>query len=70
MDYRTFHRYQELAEQGKAKPLVCRECGSGLVVRLGKNDEPELQCFSCDTRTRPGLARYEEILAVVREHNV
>lgn len=70
MDYHVFHRYNELADKGKVKPLSCDICGTHLAVRRGKDDEPELQCFTCGTRRRPGLKRYETILAVVKEHNV
>jgi hypothetical protein len=70
MDYQTLHKYQDLADQGKCRPLTCDDCGTYLAVRRGKKEDvPELQCFTCGTRMRPGLNMTSRIEAVVKEHH-
>jgi hypothetical protein len=68
VDYRTFHNYNRLVRRGQAKPICCGMCGNEYTLRLGKNDEPELQCFYCDVRVKPGLRITGDVEAVVKEH--
>lgn len=69
MEWSIFHEYRHLSAQGKVKPLTCPDCDNDLITVLSDNDEPALWCFFCDTLIRPGLDVYDQIRAVVREHN-
>jgi hypothetical protein len=65
MDFQTFHNYNRLVDRGVAKPLTCPHDGSRYVTRLGKDDEPMLECFECNAKVKPGLKSYEQIKATV-----
>ncbi|AXG66137.1 hypothetical protein SEA_ANNADREAMY_13 [Streptomyces phage Annadreamy] len=69
MEWSIFHEYRHLADSGKVKHLQCPDCTGHLITRLGTEDEPVLWCPSCDTRIQPGLDLYDQIRAVVKEHN-
>lgn len=69
MDIQTFHRYNNLVADHKAKPLL-HSCGQPYVTRITEDNDPVLACVWCDTLTQPGLALYKDILAVVKEHYV
>lgn len=70
MEWYYFHAYNHLASEGKVKPLSCPNCDTKLATVLGDNDEPALWCRICDTLIKPGLDVYDQIRAVVKEHNV
>lgn len=69
-NWELFHRYRRLVEDGKAKSLDCPTCESEVVVRLGKDDEPALWCYACNSYLQPGLNLIQQIRAVVTEHYV
>lgn len=68
MDFRTFHLYNRLVRRGLVKPLICPVCEMDYVVRTDADDEPVLQCFGCQSTTKPGLKLYSQVEAVVKEH--
>ncbi|XAO35212.1 hypothetical protein SEA_FRANCOB_12 [Streptomyces phage Francob] len=70
MEWYLFHEYRRLADKGKAKHLVCPDCNNKLTTVLGTDDEPRLWCVQCDTIIKPGLDVYDQIRAVVKEHNL
>ena len=70
MEWSIFHSYRRLAEEGKVKLIQCPDCQGNLTTRLGEDDNPLLWCSKCDVKIRPGLDIYDQIKAVVREHNV
>lgn len=43
----TVHRFRTLAARGAVHPLVCTMCQHDLTIRLGKDDEPMLRCYTC-----------------------
>lgn len=53
-EFQLFHNYNRLVRTGLARPLRC-SCGTEYVTAIGKHDELMLWCFSCDTKTRPGI---------------
>jgi hypothetical protein len=69
MDIQVFHMYNNLADAGIVKQLVCPDCGQAYVTRIKDNDEPLLACVWCNTVVEPGLSLYQQVLSVVREHN-
>jgi hypothetical protein len=68
MDFQTFHLYNRLVRRGMVKALTCPVCDSEYVLRRSENDDPVLQCFTCQTLTQPGLKIWSRVDAVVREH--
>lgn len=70
MEWHYFHEYRRLSEEGKVKHLSCPDCNNKLTTVLGTGDEPVLWCAVCDTLIKPGLDVYDQIRAVVKEHNV
>jgi hypothetical protein len=68
MDISYFHRYNRLVRRGVVKPLAHGACGNEYVLRATDDAEPVLQCVWCNTLTQPGLAEYNRIKAVVKEH--
>lgn len=62
MDFQVFHDYARLARRGLVEPLACPHCGFEYVTRIGEGDEPVLQCFGCNSITKPGLALYENLI--------
>jgi hypothetical protein len=67
-NWELFHRYRRLVDRGLAKPLVCPNCHSLLITRIGIDDEPILWCYSELTILRPGLDLIQRVRAVVTEH--
>lgn len=67
-NWELFHRYRRLCEEGKAKGIECPDCESALVTKLGKDDEPALWCYACDSTIQPGLNVIQQLRAVVNEH--
>lgn len=65
--FSLFHAYNRLVRRGVTKPLM-HSCGTEYVLTIGDADEPVLRCFSCNTRTYPGLNMVGNIRAVVKEH--
>lgn len=70
MEWSYFHSYRKLAENGKVKFLQCPDCSATLVTMGDEDNNPVLWCSHCDSTIRPGLDLYDQIRAVVREHNV
>jgi hypothetical protein len=70
MEWKYFHAYRNLAEDGKVKFLQCPDCSSTLVTQPGPNEEPQLWCYTCDSAIKPGLDVYDQIRAVVKEHEI
>ena len=67
MDIRYFHKYNKLVRRSMTKPLT-HHCGMEYALRATEDGEPVLQCFNCDTLVQPGLALYDQVRGVVREH--
>lgn len=67
MSFQVFHKYNRLVRRGQAAPLACGRCNQQLVVRLGPEDQPALDCTTCNSRTLPGMAIYDRVLAQVQE---
>lgn len=67
------HTYNNLSDDGKAAPIVCPDCSGPLIPMIdtvdNSNDDPVLWCPSCDSRTRPGIAFWDQVRAVVKEHH-
>lgn len=53
-DFEVINRYRRLASRGAVEPLVCSMCTHDLVVRLGKDDNPMLRCYTCGTSSMVG----------------
>ena len=70
MDIRVFHAYNNLADAGTVKQLTCPECDQAYVTRVTKDNDPLLACVWCNTIIQPGLRLYQQVLSVVKEHNV
>lgn len=70
MEWSDVHAYRRLAQEGKVKFLSCPNDDSVLISRIGDNDEPVFWCPECDTLIKPGMDLRDQILAVVREHNI
>lgn len=68
MDISYFHRYNRLVRRDIVKPLMHDICDNEYVLRATEDAEPVLQCTWCNTLTQPGLAEYNRIKAVVKEH--
>lgn len=68
MDFQTFHQYNKLVRRGYVKPLACPICETEYVLRVSVDDDPVLQCFSCNTLTQPGIRLWDQVRAVVKEH--
>lgn len=67
MSFQVFHKYNRLVRRGQAAPLACGRCNQELVLRLGPEDQPALDCMFCNSRILPGMAMYDGILAQVQE---
>jgi len=70
MEWKYFHRYNDLAHEGRVKFLSCPDCSTNLVSQMDNNADPVLWCCVCDVIIRPGLDLYDQIRAVVREHHL
>jgi hypothetical protein len=70
MDIQVFHKYNELADAGIVKSLLCQHCDQKLVVRIDSGVNPYLLCPWCNVSVHPGLSMYKDILAVVKEHYI
>lgn len=69
-NWELFHNYRRLVEDGKAAQLLCPECDTPVVTRIGADDEPVLWCYTCLSSLRPGLDLLAQVRAVVSEHVV
>lgn len=67
MDIRYFHKYNKLVRRGLTKPLTHR-CGEEYTLRATEDGDPVLQCLNCQSLIQPGLNIYDQIRAVVKEH--
>lgn len=67
MEISYFHRYNRLVRRQLVKPLTCAQ-GHEYVLRATEDAEPVLYCAWCNSLTQPGLAEYNRIKAVVKEH--
>lgn len=67
MDIQYFHNYNRLVRRGLVKPLTC-SAGHEVTLRATLDAEPVLECYTCGSRTQPGLAMYQRVQAVVKEH--
>lgn len=69
------HTYNNLVDDDKARPLVCRHCSdpqSELIPMIDaeKNtDEPVMWCPRCDTRFHFGTDTWGQIESIVMEHH-
>jgi hypothetical protein len=70
MNIQVFHMYNNLADAGIVKKLECPDCDQAYVTRITEDGDPLLACVWCNTITQPGLRLYQQVLAVVKEHNV
>ena len=68
MEIQTFHKYNRLVARGLTKPLACSHCGTEYILRATEDGDPVLWCIGCPATVQPGLAMYENILSVVKEH--
>lgn len=60
-EFEIINRYKRLAARDGVPPLACRMCRHDLVVRLGKDDEPVLRCYTCGTTSTVGAKRLLEM---------
>lgn len=65
-EWQLFHNYNRLVRQGVADPLRC-SCGTEYVTSAGNQNELMLWCFSCDTKTRPGVNTVTRVKGTVSE---
>lgn len=65
-EFQLFHAYNRLVREGKAEALKC-SCDTPYVTGLGKNDELVLLCYTCDTKTRPGVNTFLKVKGAVGE---
>lgn len=70
MDIQVFHAYNRLVAQGLVKALSCPDCDHPYVTRITENNDPLLACVWCNTIAQPGVRLYQQVLAVVKEHNI
>ena len=66
--FTLFHRYNKLVRRGLVKSLNCKTCDTPLVTSVDAEGELILKCFSCASKTRPGVATIGNVRAVVKEH--
>lgn len=70
--WRIIHSYQNIVDDGNARPLRCPDDDAVLVSTMDihdrSNPDPVLWCGACDKRIRPGLDVWDQITAVVKEH--
>lgn len=69
MKIQAFHKYNRLVDEGKVKALACGICGEPFIMRSTLDGDPLLGCMNCERIIQPGLALYEQVLAVVKEHS-
>ena len=69
MEIQVFHAYNNLVAQGLVKPLSCPDCNNRYVIRATVDGDPLLACAWCNTIAQPGIRLYQQVLAVVKEHN-
>lgn len=67
MNIQMFHLYNRLVRRNLVKPLVC-QCETVYVLRATEDGDPVLQCFGCNSLVQPGIAMYDQVVAVVKEH--
>lgn len=69
--FQTLHAYRRLVRRGlaNAQPLTCT-CGEVYGLGIGKDDQPILRCFYCNSTVVPGKSFYDQIGAVVKEHTL
>jgi hypothetical protein len=67
-EWQILHTYNNLAAEGKAKPLTCPDDGMKLVPKIGYDDLPVLYCFVCDGVIHPGKDFWDQLTNVVKEH--
>lgn len=68
MDIRYFHKYRRMVRRGFAEPLTCEDCENEFALRVDDENEPVLECFTCEKVVKPGLRVYDEIKRVVKGH--
>lgn len=64
----VIHRYNRLANAGKARVLTCPDCEGEFVFMLGPNDDPVAWCPHEDRTFYPGIDFWDRIKSVVSEH--
>lgn len=67
-DWELLHTYRRLADEGKVKHIACPDCGTALITRLGKDDNPVLWCMTENVFISPGHDTMSQVRAVVMEH--
>lgn len=71
VDYwKTIHQYMRLVKDNRALPLNCPECEEKLYLRLGKGEQPMLNCMACDIKFYVGSDVWDQIRAVVSEWHI
>jgi hypothetical protein len=65
-EFQLFHAYNRLVREGKAEALECT-CGTPYITGLGDGDELILWCYTCDTKTRPGVNTIARVKGAVGE---
>jgi len=68
MEFKYFHDYYRMVRMGVAEPLACETCGEKFALRIGKDDQPILQCFGCNSKVRPGKRVYETIVSLTNKY--
>ena len=64
-EFQLFHAYNRLVREDKAKALLC-SCGTPYVTGV-VSDELVLWCYTCDTKTRPGVNTLARVKGTVEE---
>lgn len=67
--WKYINAYRNLIWAGKVKDFTCHRCNSKANVMLGDDGFPIVNCFTCGTVIQPNARWYDQIKAVVKEHN-
>lgn len=66
------HTYQKLSDEGKVGRVECPDCFGPVASMIDAvdttNEDPILWCPACDSRSKPGIAFWDQIEAAVRDH--
>lgn len=63
--WQAIHAFNRLVKQERVEPLKCPDDDATYVTKIGKDDEPVLHCFACESTVLPGLALWKQLGAVI-----
>lgn len=67
-DFEVVHRFNTLANRGFVSPLECSQCSQEFTIRVGKNDEPAVHCYTCGYSTGISLSTILLMTRVIRNY--